>query len=150
MSTENREVAYLKDKPLSEDYAYVYGELEDGSIVKISKEQLGIEQLKEDVTELNSKIAYQDFSFRDISFAAYTIGTRGNQYSVDVSSIIKNGYVVMNTEIIYVSESANMIPVCFYSESDIASAKIYLNIYRATSSAVSGQQVNVRVFFYKP
>lgn len=40
MSTENREVAYLKDKPLSEDYAYVYGELEDGSIVKVSKETL--------------------------------------------------------------------------------------------------------------
>lgn len=92
MSTENREVAYLKDKPLSEDYAYVYGELEDGSIVKISKEQLGIEQLKENVTELNSNLTNQIAEIskklgitilHDSDYPYYKLSILGRAYTKD-------------------------------------------------------------------
>lgn len=74
-----------------------------------------------------------------VSYSAGTIGTRGAQYSWDASAI---GGTPIFAVPAYISNSANILPVCF-----ISSGTLYLNIYRTTTAAVANVSVTVWAFY---
>lgn len=100
-------------------------------------------KLNSDVAEMrnNATIYIKDYSFT-VSGSAGTIGTRCYQSSDDIPS----GYRAIGVEIITISDSSTIIPLPFV----LASAnKLYLNAYRATTSAISDNIVGVRVTLAK-
>lgn len=76
---------------------------------------------------------------RTVSYSAGTIGTRGAQYSWTAADI---GGTPLFAVPAYISNSANVLPVCF-----ISSGTLYLNIYRTTASAVSNVSITVWAFY---
>lgn len=74
-----------------------------------------------------------------VSYSAGTIGTRGAQYSWSAADI---GGTPLFAVPAYISNSANVLPVCF-----ISSGTLYLNIYRTTTSAVSNVSITVWAFY---
>ena len=90
-------------------------------------------------------IKYEDFSIEtDADIAAGTIGTRGAQ--VTASTSMPSGYVACGCLITYIRNSSNIIPLAFLS-----SGTVYVNYYRATSSAITktNTQITVRIFYAK-
>lgn len=85
-------------------------------------------------------IAYKTFTFTNMSFSSGTIGTRGNQYTKNIKF---SGYTPIGCSIASVSSSGSYIPVCFLQNS----TTLYLNLYRCTTSSVSGQDVSVHVIY---
>lgn len=85
-------------------------------------------------------IVVETYTF-PISFSAGTIGTRGYQGSEDIT---KAGYTPIAATISYVGASASYLPVCFFNDN---SNLVYLNAYRATTSAVTSSNVWVDVVY---
>lgn len=78
----------------------------------------------------------------NLSYSAGAIGTRGNQAQVDVT---KNGYSPISFEIVYITDSAKVNPVCFCANNI---NQLIVNSYRTTTNAetVTGR---VRVTYRK-
>ncbi len=74
-----------------------------------------------------------------VSFAAGTIGTRGYQTSWTSSAI---GGSPVSTQLMSVTASYEYMPIAF-----IDGTSVYLNAYRATSSAVSNRSVTVQITY---
>ena len=96
------------------------------------------------IKALNSKIAYVDHEFSNIGFTAGSIGTRGAQYEWNIQEYINQGYLCVGGFVTFISNSADMQPVVF-----MTSATVYLNIYRATASEVSGGKIYIRILLIK-
>ena len=93
---------------------------------------------------MKSNVIYDDFLFSEVQCTAGTIGTRGAQYIKNKSETAKAGYKIISATIVSVDNSAEMNPVAIlYNE------QLYLNVYRATSSATSAQSISVRLAYVK-
>lgn len=99
--------------------------------------QGNISSLQDDVSSLALQYIEETVY---VSFSAGTIGTRGFQKKL--SSPALSGKKIIGTAIMYIANSADIIPVLFSAGSDL-----YLNAYRATSSAVNNNEVRVRFTF---
>lgn len=75
-----------------------------------------------------------------VSFSAGTVGTRGQQ--TQLTDLAPNGKVIIGTAVTYISNSNKFYPVLFTTGS-----QLYVNIYRATDEAVSGESVSIRFTF---
>jgi hypothetical protein len=70
-----------------------------------------------------------------VSFNAGTIGTRGQQFSY-IDELV--GKTLIGVVVHYISDSTKFVPVILRSD-----VNLYLNVYRATSSAVSNEKVEI-------
>lgn len=101
--------------------------------------QGNISALQNDVYSLKNLLQYVEETVY-VTFSAGAIGTRGFQKKL--SSPALSGKKIIGTSITYIANSADIIPVLFSAGSDL-----YLNAYRATSSAVNNNEVRVRFTF---
>ena len=93
---------------------------------------------------MESNVIYDDFLFEGVQCTAGTIGTRGSQYIKNKSETAKAGYKIISATIASVDNSAEINPVAvLYNE------QLYLNVYRAISSATSAQSISVRLAYVK-
>lgn len=88
----------------------------------------------------NLGLTYEDYEFT-VTYAAGTVGTRGAQYSTSCS---QTGKTAVAATIFYIGNSTNTHPLTFLNR---AGTTLYLNAYRASTSAVSNMAVMVRVFY---
>ena len=79
---------------------------------------------------------YEDYTFNNVGYTAGTPGTRGNQY---IYTPTKEPIYAIISDI---SNSANVLPIVF-----IYNSKVYLNVHRALTTAVSDITIKVRVFY---
>lgn len=95
-------------------------------------------------SSIESKVIYDQFIFAGVQCTAGTIGTRGAQYIKNKSETAKKGYTIISATITSVDNSAEINPIAIlYNE------QVYLNVYRATSSITSVQNVVVRLAYVK-
>lgn len=93
---------------------------------------------------VESNVIYDDFLFEGVQCTAGTVGTRGSQYIKNKSETAKAGYKIISATIVGVDNSAEMNPVAI-----LYSDQLYLNVYRAVSSATSVQNISVRLAYVK-
>lgn len=91
-------------------------------------------------------ITYRDFAFTDLSFTAGTIGTRGYQGTIPSDTLAISGYTPIAFSIVFANDSSQYIPITIYATT---SGILYFNLYRATTSSVSGAAVTVRAVYRK-
>ena len=75
-----------------------------------------------------SLLVYEEYEV-NLSYNAGAIGSRGNQARVDVT---KNGYTPISFEIVYITDSAKVIPLCFCANNI---NQLIVNSYRTTTNA---------------
>lgn len=93
-------------------------------------------------SDLLNIIKYENFEF-NTSFSAGTIGTRANQYIVDLTELDWTASSrILGVTIMHIENSSTLIPLAF-----ISADKLYLNVYRATSSGVSSNTIRVRILY---
>ena len=78
------------------------------------------------------------------SFTAGTIGTRGAQVTIDAT---KTGYTLIGAWIVYIEDSSSYHPLVFRAGSP--ATRVYVNIYRCVSTAVSDIDVTVECLYLK-
>ena len=84
----------------------------------------------------NLGVTVVDYRFT-VSFSAGTIGTRGAQYTI--ADGIPSGKKLISAVVYGIQDSSTVIPILFGYGS-----ALYLNAYRATTSAVSSNIIDVR------
>lgn len=103
-----------------------------------------VNEIDSDVSALNGKITNliktKDFDFSNLNFTSGIIGTRGQQ--VYQALDLPAGATVIGLYIFYITDSSLMNPVAFFH-----GPNLYLNVYRAVSSAMSSNEVKVRVCY---
>lgn len=104
----------------------------------------GLNDLGAQVATLNSKFSTLQYTFSNLSFSADVVGTRGIQESIDITSDISTHGTPVSASITYIGDSGKCIFQTF-----LASNKLYLNGYRASSNPMSGNSVDVIVLFMK-
>ena len=92
-------------------------------------------------SDIASLLVYNEYEV-DLSYSAGAIGTRGNQAPIDIT---KSGYTPISFEIVYISDSAKVNPLCFCANNI---NQIVVNSYRTTTNAetVTGR---IRVTYRK-
>jgi hypothetical protein len=88
-----------------------------------------------------SLLDYEEYEV-NLSYSAGAIGSKGNQAQLDIT---KNGYTPISFEIVYITDNAKVIPLCFCANNI---NQLLVNSYRTTTNAetVSGR---VRVTYRK-
>jgi len=104
----------------------------------------GLNDLQGQVATLNSKFTRKEYQFSDLAFSAGTIGTRGLQTSIDITSDM-NAYGTLISLLITLISDSNK---CHFQAFRYGSA-IYLNGYRASDSAMANNSVFILATYMK-
>lgn len=98
------------------------------------------------LSELNSNLAYKDFTIDNISIEQGTIGTRALQTNIDVGL---TGYDILSYDIFHVNDSTKAIFQVFRGLGETYPNRIYLNVYRAVATNAINLSVTIRVYYTK-
>lgn len=99
---------------------------------------------------LSNDIIVIEKQYKNISFTAGTIGTRGAQYANEIDTVFDTEkYELIGLFVSGVSDSNAIKPMIFTSTSSQNNkVNLYLNIYRGTASATSNQWVNATIVLH--
>ena len=114
-----------------------YISMELGTLSTTLADALGITQMGGGLSD--APVIYDDFTFY-VTFSAGTVGTRGAQYSLDVS---KTGYTPISATVLQLN-SGVIHPLAMFTN-DL----LFLNAYRATTGSVNNSALVVRVGYKK-
>lgn len=111
----------------------------------LNKMDAGIKQNTDDIEALSDKIYYKEYTV-NVSYDAGTPGSRGAQKVFDLDT----GVTVVGVFVSFLADSSRYIVIPFISASGATGERLYVNFYRADSSALgAADHAIVRVVYMR-
>ena len=96
--------------------------------------------------KVDNKIYYKEYTTTDVSYSAGTPGSRGAQKVFDLDT----GVTVVDVFVCFMADSARYIVIPFISASGTTGTRLYVNFYRADSSALgTADHARIRVVYMR-
>lgn len=96
--------------------------------------------------KVNNKFYYKEYTATNVSYSAGTPGSRGAQKVFDLDT----GVTVVGAFVCFMADSSRYIVIPFISASGTTDTRLYVNFYRADSSALgTADHARVRVLYMR-